>query len=398
MAVIYLHIGMSKAGSTTIQRFMWDNREILKQNDICCPDLPFRYPGVSCRRNGHFLIAPSKNRKQDSEASLSEYEKGLDELAELGKEYSRIFLSDEGFWSIGFQRKNFWKNLKDELEKRNLSLKIIMYLRRQDLWIQSSWAQKIKKGFIKRKAEKSGCTVTFQEYLKRIQKKGYPLDYCSCADQLAGVFGKDHLIIRAFEKKQFQGNDHTLQSDLLDIFGLELTEDFVVSKDSYNQRLDESYLEMKRILNFVPEFWTGKNALIKSFQLIHRQNPFFLKKGKPSFFRKGEQKAFLELYASSNSRLAREYLGRETGILFYDDVTESPKRESKEKLLLRSVILTYGCTLNSLLQGNTELRISINQLSDRQKKLENSLKKMESSLKKLQNNSFRSRLKRKLSL
>lgn len=391
MAVIYLHIGMSKAGSTTIQRFMWDNREILKQNDICCPDLPFRYSGVSCRRNGHFLTASVKNKKPGSETSLSEYEKGLDELAELGKEYSRIFLSDEGVWNIGFQRKDFWENLKEDLEKRNLNLKIIMYLRRQDLWVQSSWAQKIKKGFIKRKAEKTGCTVTFQEYLKRIRKKGYPLDYCSYADKLASVFGKDCLIIRIFEKKQFQGDSHTLQSDLLDIFGLKLTEDFTVRKEAYNQKLDENYLEMKRILNFVPEFWNGKNELVKSIQQMHRQNPFYLNSEKPAFFKEGEQKDFLQLYAPSNSRLAREYLGRETGILFYDTVTESPQKENKEKLLLRSVILTYGCALHSLLQGNKELRISISQLTGKQKKLENSLKNF-------QNNSFRSRLKRRLSL
>ena len=34
---LYLHIGMGKTGTTALQHFFWDNRDILAAKGICYP-------------------------------------------------------------------------------------------------------------------------------------------------------------------------------------------------------------------------------------------------------------------------------------------------------------------------------------------------------------------------
>lgn len=340
MATVYLHIGLPKTGTTAVQYFLSDNREALEKHGICFPDFGYRYANVGVLRNAHFLTAPyyDEQHKKFSDRPGNDYEAGLDKVADLAKKYDKIILTDEGIWRASQHREDFWKTLKYDLWKRELELKLIIYLRRQDLWIQSFWAQKVK----------TGNSLPFQDYIEFMDETNYPVDYCKRLDELSEIIGKDSIIVRVYEKCQYHGEEHTVQSDFLDIFGLTMKDGFTVKQSVYNTSLEGDFLEIRRRLNSLPDFQKKNQALKANIKQI--QNNYSTTSGKYSWFAPGEQARFLDSFAGSNSRLAREYLGREDGTLFYDPLIELPQYPLDTSDLLYETMLIYGNTLHQMEQ------------------------------------------------
>ena len=54
--ILYLHIGMPKTGTSSLQVFLMQNEEALAQYGVAYPMMPGRYPMISPSRNAHFLI------------------------------------------------------------------------------------------------------------------------------------------------------------------------------------------------------------------------------------------------------------------------------------------------------------------------------------------------------
>ena len=341
MATVYLHIGHPKTGTTAIQNFLCNNAGALGQHGICFPDFGFRYPKVSFRRNAHFLAAEydSETHTADFSRPSEDYQKAFEQISELAKTYDRILLSEELLWRIGSNDPDFWTNTKADFDRLGLELKVIAYLRRQDLFVQSRYRQRIK----------TGETFSFYEFLNTIASTAYPLDFYTAAEKICSVVGKENLIIRIYEKGQFQGAEHTLLSDFLDIFGLSITDGFHSEDKAYNLSYEGTYLEMKRFLNALPEPVKKASVLSGSFREIHDSVPYALGVAdRRSLFAPGEQEAFLAQYLPSNERLAREYLGREDGILFYDPFEELPQEKPDLEELLRDTILVYGRAIQKL--------------------------------------------------
>lgn len=393
MATIYLHIGTPKTGTTALQNFLASNTEILEKNDICYADLGYRYPGVGIHRNGHFLVT-TNYRNEDGERILDleqkDYKEGLEKVAELAKSYSKIILSDEGIWKQSLEdRENFWPTLKKDLDEKDLDIKIIVYFRRQDLWVQSHWAQKVKEGSV----------YNFDEYLESPLCREYPLDYYKYMNMLSDVFGKEALIIRVYEKGQYKGAEHTIQSDFLDIFGLKMTDDFVLEKAIYNTSLEGNYLEIKRLLNAVPEFWSNQHILIRTIKSIQDKKLFEHNFKKMTFFKPGKQEEFLDKFAVSNSGIARDYLGREDGILFYDKIKELPERKIEDGELLRDTIFIYAKMIDIMDQRTSELEEQNKNLKKELRELKKESREKDKELKKmiqeLQQTALLFRLKRK---
>lgn len=200
MATVYLHIGLPKTGTTVLQYFLYNNADILSQHGIAYPDFGLRYKNesahLSFRKNGRFLIAPNtSNGKRDFSRPADEYAPTLDKIAELGKTYDRILISDEGIWKISKKRENFWSDLKSDLTDRGLDLKLIVYLRRQDSFVQSMYAQRVKE---------TKKPFTFEEYLAS-EASDWPLDFKERLDYISGIVGKEAMIVRIYEKAQYRG-------------------------------------------------------------------------------------------------------------------------------------------------------------------------------------------------
>ena len=377
---VYLHVGSPKTGTTTLQNFLPDNKEILEKHGMTYPDFGFRYEGVGVRRNGHFLIT-TRHRDEQGRRILTkekeDYETGLQKLKELSARFPRIILSDEGLWKQSLvDRKNFWETLKNDLDGMGMDMKIIVYFRRQDDFMQSHYAQKIKEG----------ASYSFQEYLDKPFCAEYPLDYYAYLNMFKKIVGEENLIVRVFEKGQFLGEEHTIQSDFLQIFGLKMSDGFQMKQDVYNTSYQGNYLAIKKILNTLPQFRPSGNFLASEIRKVQAENPLPLKK--TSFFAPGEQAKYMQQFEKTNALVAREYLHREDGKLFYRENVELPEFQTDAKELLQDVMLVYGKCIDTLYEQTRENKKKIDELDKK-------LKASEKKIRELEQTSFWFRLKRK---
>lgn len=348
MTTLYLHIGTPKTGTTAIQHLLGENRELLRQRRIGFPDFGFRYSDTGVLRNGHFLVAPycREDGSLDSSVPSADYEAGLRMLEEMSPEYDRIILSDEGIWNGSQHRPDFWPVLKQDLESRGFDIRIIMYLRRQDLLAQSLYVQKIKRNALR-------CSFGTFLHSALHRKTPFPFDYDAYVRMLCGIFGRENVIVRIFEQAQFGGAEGNLYSDFLDIFGLSLSDGFRTEKGRYNERLGKYHLELKRILNCLPEYGAERRFLLNVMQEIQDLSvPGSKPDTEYTFFQPGKQAAFCASYAESNSRLARDYFGRPDGTLFYETPENLPTISIDERELLRHLVVVYGHALDILSRQN----------------------------------------------
>ncbi len=344
MATVYLHIGLPKTGTTAIQSFLAKNKKALRKHSACFPDFGYRYlrrdhyVHIDSVRNAHFLVKAWESLVTDTPNKT--YLSVLDQLEELGKQYDKIILSDESLWLFGDLCPDAWTVLKSDLEKRGLKLCAIAYLRRQDNFALSYYRQMIKS---------AGTGLSFYDYMDNVFKDKYQLDYFSHLEFLSGILGRENVFFRVYEKGQFQGDEHNIYSDFLDILGIPLKDGFVLEKEMYNASLDDSLLELKRILNQLPKPDCYNYLLSGHIRaMLNDRDPEKLHE-KTSLFHPGDQSAYLESFAESNSRFAREYLGREDGTLFYDDTDmELPECHVSTEDLLYDVILYYAKIVQTL--------------------------------------------------
>ena len=237
MKTVFLHIGLPKTGTTALQSFLRANEAALARSGICFPDLGFRYPNILANRNAHFLIASYDTAPHTASFTpQEEYYTALDRLAALSEEYGKILLSDELIWRICNRHSDFLPTVKQDLASRGMELKVIVYLRRQDEFVQSRYRQRIK----------TGETFSFYEFLDTLRQNKYPLDFYDSLNKISDAIGRDNLIIRIYEKCQYEGFGHTLCSDFLTIFDLSVSDGFTESERTMNRSLSGTYLEIRR--------------------------------------------------------------------------------------------------------------------------------------------------------
>lgn len=308
---------MPKTGTSHIQNLLWNNPEALEKQGYSYPHLK-TFPGIGRGRNGYFLRNQLKDENGKRNIALEEeiYRENFDRISELAGEYENIIISEEGIWSLS----NFpWVKYKSELERRNLDCKIIVYLRRQDLFIESYWAQKVK--------EKS--TLTFEEYISKRKYRKLRLDYCTRLNEIARVMGKENITVRVYEKGQYIGKTADLTSDFFEAVGLELTDDFVFPEKINNPSLNGIYVELKRRLNFNPVYKEQKSFVVPLLYQTMEENSDLSGFTSGKYFTKSAQHKFLSEFDEENASVAKEYLNRPDGLLFYDSV-ENEKNDAED--------------------------------------------------------------------
>ena len=337
MGIAYLHAGMHKTGTSALQYFLGANRETLKKFKICYPDMGLSYPDVGKYRNGHFL-AVSYTDAQDGFGNArprSEYESALQNLETLAQEYDTIILSEENLWRDIWNRPDHYKRVKDDFAKCGLQIRVIVYLRRQDTWIESFWAQKVKEN------DTRGLMQFIEE-----RRKHVPLDYYACVGRMAEIFGADSLIIRIYEEDKYRSGEYALHQDFLSILGLSLEDGFIRTQEIQNTSLIGGSVEIKRILNRLPQFCSSRHPIVREMRDV--QELLREPAARGSYFDPQTRRAFMRGFEESNEKLAREVLGKEDGVLFSEAGGELPVLGKNDRELLETVILVYGRQIDGL--------------------------------------------------
>ncbi|MBE5850462.1 MAG: hypothetical protein E7298_09940 [Lachnospiraceae bacterium] len=309
---LLLHIGTPKTGTSTIQDFLEINNSRLERWGWCYPVLDRSIHMNDSRRhinngNGHPLLGAYYNSKEE----LSCY---WDELERKLSNYS-VILSAEAFWMWFrddhnlYERFRFFKTQYD-------NIKIIVYLRRQDLLVESYWNEMIKSGVF---------SVDIHEMIDILEREYNLLCYYDNLKRIEQAIGRENMIVRVFEKGQFKGGSNDLISDFLSALDLSrkaMMKDNWVYPVVQNEGLSDFALSYA--LFFAKEY--------KEFELKERlasvRDGFISLSDRSGEFGRGyyltanERENLLNKYSCDNNRIARDYLNRD--VLFYDKRIDYP--------------------------------------------------------------------------
>ena len=325
MTQYVIHIGYSKTGTTAVQNFLAQNRSVLGENGVLYPDI--RYKGTYLGARDHNLLAWTMTGKHSwFRMPPTEYIRQIERQVERSPLVHTVSLSGESFagvpapWDFPSAEEYVAAQKRKIHDLRELladhPVQILVYLRRQDLWVNSAINHIIKtEGLVGRPLFQS-----VDAFLNLIHPR---LDYHAVLAMWAKEFGERNIIVAPYEKAQFKNGD--LFDDFLERIGIASADGFdrpPRSVETENVRLSRDVLEVKRILNRVPKKKYEEQAIIKALQQVT------LEMGDCSshevhYFGPRERLKLLRRYESGNKAVAIQYLGRENGRLFLEPWPDS---------------------------------------------------------------------------
>ncbi len=278
MAQLYLHIGTHKTGSTAIQDFMYTHRAEFAERGLVYPDL-------AMQGSGHhpFAWACGLRKKPRDEALLDSVCGHLDALFAGGAD--KVVCSSEEFEFIPDI-----SPLKKISER--FSPKVILYLRRQDDYLQAAYNQHVRMYELRY----SGSVYQFAQKYQFLWK----YDYLRLFNQWAEVFGAANIIVRPY------GTEH-VKKDIVDDF---LTTIDPVLSEGMREKFGSNQVNVSLPVQALP-YLSYANGLPLSprqhQQLMMSLARYFADVPKAVLLRSEDAQNFLEKFEDSNTELFRRY-------------------------------------------------------------------------------------------
>lgn len=297
---VYIHIGMPKTGTSSIQVFLAKNVDGLKANDVCYPELENLRAAKEGRVTSGNMGYISRSLLPTFHADFPESSNSQELLSQLAEsvnssENSKVILSSE-FLSVVPEKglSELYKALSEH------KVRIIVYFRAQEKFIQSVYAQRVKRH------EETESPDAFVE--KRLKKDSI-LNYYKMLEQLSKVFGKSNIIVRVYEKEQLVNNN--LLEDFLDAIGIKRNRLFNTEQKWANKTPGKNTIYLSRFINNkLPAYMSSR--IIKHITAINIDR--FM--GRKNIINHDLQQRIIDSFKDSNKSLAQEYLGRKKGVLF----------------------------------------------------------------------------------
>ncbi|WP_416137640.1 hypothetical protein ACM26W_14290 [Halomonas sp. HK25] len=183
MSTIYLHIGANKTGSSAIQAFLNSNRDVLDGYGFHVLDNVYdnaHYPlsyALGCGPKLNDI-----NEQDELKKTLDEIEKNKDKKIIISSEYF-ILENDPGKIAKYFSGHD---------------VKVIVYLRRHDLWLESLYNQAVKT------APGIPWEVGIYSYINYIKSnKKQEISFKRLLMKWDRVFGKNNILVRPYERDGF---------------------------------------------------------------------------------------------------------------------------------------------------------------------------------------------------
>lgn len=326
-----LHIGVEKTGTTTIQEFLYQNRERLIGQGIFFPEL------ITPRNHRPLAVYCSKSKMSNQFTCLSDIDNPL-KREKWKSDFRQLFdlemkKIDERTRSVIFSSEHFSALLRDKEELKRLnstldpffsSIRIVVYIRRQDLIAGSMISNAARVGHGKMLPE--GNQILHKHYY----------NFYKFINKWSEIFGKENIIIRIFERDQLK--DNNLLTDFMQQSGVNPDRSFSMP-GRMNASLSDAAVESAWFFNNkwpVQQYQGDLNALRKlRLELINKVNERYPGPGK--MLRLEDAKKFLKKYRRSNGRLARKWFARKN--LFSEDFSiYSNNAEKTSPDLIRKIV------------------------------------------------------------
>ena len=284
---LYLHAGMHKTATTALQIFLAKNTDVLAPYVL--------YPSCGRAKQGahHHLFSSIRTPNHPAFPPCNSFQGYLRNLYKEVGSARRVLLSSE------ILSGNIDLSLLGSLTSISDSVRIILYLRPQYAYIVSLYNELVKN---------TNWVKPFPVMLDTFDADYYPICQKWCK-----LFGTQCLIVRPFQSSQLVGND--IFADFLDIFGLSLTEEYVIPDKIANPTRSRNAVEFKRAVNFL--CLSGRHARrLRALLKAYSEEETKAHTTKGGFISAQKRVDIMARYSNSNSRIAKEFMGREHGNLF----------------------------------------------------------------------------------
>ncbi|MEJ1160411.1 hypothetical protein [Prosthecomicrobium sp. N25] len=202
MVQLYLHIGMHKTGSTSIQDALEENRGLLRESGILFPDLGDNQSRVLNRAFG-----TSEDAAQDTSRVNDIAERLVQQLKE--NPVDRLVISSEALFHYRARRRDALKSVLDRITD---DVRVIVYVREPIAWATSQAQQHLRHGRITLD-ELASQTATDDG---RRGRSVFPR-YRAGIEAWMNAYGPGAMDIRPFGSEHFVGG--TLMSDFCAALG-----------------------------------------------------------------------------------------------------------------------------------------------------------------------------------
>ena len=372
MKTLYLHIGTSKTGTTTIQTYCGINREQLKSKGVLFPIMPYHYDRITKNRNGHFLYANIyENGVRNKEKEEQVLKQELDYIVDCFKEYDNVLLSEESiWWATATRRKGLWKYLQEHSQQNNYQVKIIVYLRRQDQFMMSRYNQILK-------TDTGGGTQRFYEYFKDMNGKyKCVMNYRQRLDYMAKFFPKENIVVKRFDRSYFYNGD--LNADFLHILGVEIDDTFAELPKDENLGISVQSGEIKRVLNRLGTMTFAENQ--KLLQMLNECEEL-LPKREVSIMTTEHIEKFMKKFIDDNESIAVDYIGDGKPMFDYN-YKKKPVWSYEDKNYHEEVILFFAKAIDSVYKENIQLKKENERLNNNIEKINKQIENINQKLNK----------------
>jgi 2-polyprenyl-3-methyl-5-hydroxy-6-metoxy-1,4-benzoquinol methylase len=269
---IYLHIGTPKSGTSSLQKYLYDNREELYEQRILYPEYTSNYKHQS-------LVSAMLNN--DWMSFMHFFEKIQENLSNT----DTIIISSEGFYNYTSEfsevGKLFWMAIREIVD-----LKVVVYLRKQAEFLESFYRQCIINP--KTKDNLYGSELDINNFAKLDRVIGN-LDYESTLNTWCDIVGEHNLILRPYQEN--------ISLDFLEV--LKINNIGLKDIQRQNQSLPPIAIELIRRCNgFLDE--NSQQLLVNEVKGLYLSN-----KANNDPFVNSEMKEIIKTkYAEGNKRLA----------------------------------------------------------------------------------------------
>jgi hypothetical protein len=325
----YIHIGTGKTGTSAIQGFLNKYRsQLIKRSSCLYPNLGV--PEVLDYFSGHCPSHCEFFGCKDDGFVDAQIKKLI--VRANRKKIQKIILSCEGLSVWPKFAHTLYETLSSSPQVRVI---IIVYLRRHDHWLESAW----KQWGVKDKRFRD-VDHFFSKYHRVIP---YNFDPLELLETWEGEFGSENIIVRPYEKEQLTGG---VIIDFLNQTGIDHTK-----IKGYDPERDKYHVNVGFNRDIIEIFYLNKNFYqdINDNRLINLFSKYLTDTYKKapfedySIFSPQQRLDILARYQPQYEAIAKKYLGRSDGRLFYEPLPDpSEPWEPYEGLTVEKVVPIFA--------------------------------------------------------
>ena len=279
MKNIFIHIGTHKTGSTAIQRALYAGRWALRLSRCAVVAVPPSF---------HWMM----RTECIDQARVAKAQQRLTRLltALKHRQAERFVLRWEGFSGDPYTGYGNAECVAETLRKvtKGHHVTLVVFLRRQDQLVESLYTQRIHEG----------GSLGFRDFWESLGELAFDWDRHLSAFE--NQFGKQNIRVRAYDRTFLPDSESLIETfgELIDCPNLPTTSNSNAANAGYTR----DALEIARLVN--PHLDDPHRRVLRQILQEHLSKAPF---EDYAFFGRGERRAVLQRYRTSNQRVADRY-------------------------------------------------------------------------------------------